>query len=93
MAIGRLCSAAVRGNQTVIEQIAEIYGNQPFTSKELRQHGIPGAFIKQIKYFHGAKVVERVAVDAISKVATWRLTDAAMVYLERTKEVRHEYEK
>ena len=75
---------AIRAHRSIIEQIAGIYGDQPFTSRDLRQHGVPGAFIKRIKYFHGAQVVDRVAVDAISKVATWRLTDAAGAYLERT---------
>lgn len=93
MSVGRLCSAAIRGNQTVIEQIAEIYGNQPFTSQDLRQHGIPEAFIKRIRYFHGALVLKKIAVNPASQVATWQLTDVARAYLERTREVRHEYEK
>jgi len=80
----KLVGCAIRSHRSVIEQIAEIYGDQPFTSRDLRQQGIPGAFIKRMKYYHGAQVVERVAVDAISKVATWRLTGAARAYLERT---------
>lgn len=80
----KMIGHAVRAHRSVIEQVAEIYGDQPFTSRDLRQNGIPEAFVKKIKYFHGSGVLERLAVNATSKVATWRLTDAARAYLERT---------
>lgn len=76
---------AVRAHRSVIEQVAEIYGDQPFTSRDLRQNGIPEAFVKKIKYFHGSCVVEKLAVDPSSKAATWRLTGALRAYLRRTE--------
>jgi len=80
----KMIGHAVRAHRSAIEQVAEIYGDQLFTSAELRKQGIPEAFIKRIKYFHGSGVLERLAVDPRSKVAAWRLTDAARSYLERT---------
>jgi len=84
---------AIRAHRSIIEQIAGIYGDQLFTSQDLRQHGIPEAFIKRIRYFHGARVLKKIAVNPASKVATWQLTDVARAYLERTREVRHECKK